>query len=66
MKVRAMPNAEERPHNPSPFIREEAKKLAESSRRGQGLAPRITDPVVLGKVAAALTAPLTQAEEDED
>lgn len=35
-------------------MREEARRLAVSSCREQGLDPKVTDPVVLGKLAALL------------
>lgn len=40
-------------------LREEARQLAETSRREQGLDSYITDPVVLGKIAAVFAAPLS-------
>lgn len=56
----------EGPHNAAPSFQEEAKRLAESSCREQGLDFHITDPVVLGKIAAALMAPLNPAEREEE
>jgi hypothetical protein len=35
-------------------LKEAARRIVESSRREQGLEPKITDPVVLGKVASIL------------
>ncbi len=37
-------------------LRESARRIVESSRREQGLEAQITDPVVIGKVAAILRA----------
>jgi hypothetical protein len=39
-------------------LKEVARRMVESSRREQGLEPRITDPVVIGKIAAIFRAPV--------
>jgi hypothetical protein len=44
-------------------LREAARRLVESSCREQGLEVQITDPVVIGKVAAILRAAVGPGEE---